>query len=277
MHKIYKNYHIGFLCHDLSEWQYPLCTLLVFDSRQHALPIAWVIIRNIAKPDMSKWMKALLDCAHAIDPGWKINGFLIDDATEEINLTRHDDLTQYFLFKFIYNANAAHSHRIHFPVLFYFPCGVFKDHSCEMLSKGVVTLKNVAYNNDRALSLASQEASGAIEAYHMKLKVKLYDDLHIGALQRVDWLMHKLITELHSSYWLDRLQMKEEYIASNSWHRALQIPDSSIILNDKNHLFAKVVSQKDSSSTHLVWNLGSEFVFCDCSWSVQGNLCKHML
>ncbi|KAL7230254.1 hypothetical protein ACSBR2_008708 [Camellia fascicularis] len=38
----------------------------------------------------------------------------------------------------------------------------------------------------------------------MKLKVKLYDDLHIGALQRVDWLMHKLITELHSSYWLDR-------------------------------------------------------------------------
>ncbi|THG21778.1 hypothetical protein TEA_020002 [Camellia sinensis var. sinensis] len=90
--------------------KYPLCTLLVFDSRQHALPIAWVIIRNIAKPDMSKWMKALLDCAHAIDPGWKINGFLIDDATEEINLTRHDDLTQYFLFKFIYNANAAHSH-----------------------------------------------------------------------------------------------------------------------------------------------------------------------
>ena len=56
----------------------------------------------------------------------------------------------------------------------------------------------------RNLPLASQEASGAIEAYHVKLKVKLYDDSHLGALQRVDWLVHKLTTELHSSYWLDR-------------------------------------------------------------------------
>ena len=56
----------------------------------------------------------------------------------------------------------------------------------------------------KTLPLASQEASGAIEAYHMKLKMKLFDDSHLGALQRVDWLVHKLTTELHSSYWLDR-------------------------------------------------------------------------
>ncbi|KAE9463546.1 hypothetical protein C3L33_04553, partial [Rhododendron williamsianum] len=60
----------------------------------------------------------------------------------------------------------------------------------------------------RNLPLASQEASGAIEAYHVKLKVKLYDDSHLGALQRVDW--------------------------------ALQIPDCDVTLDDKDHLFAKV-------------------------------------
>lgn len=137
----------------------------------------------------------------------------------------------------------------------------------------------------RALPLASQEASGAIEAYHVKLKTKLFDDSHLGALQRVDWLVHKLTTELHSSYWLDRYadesdsfqNVKDEYIASTSWHRAMQIPNSSVSLDDKEHLFARVSSQKDSSLTHLVWNPGSEFAFCDCAWSMQGNICKHVI
>ncbi|GFY87514.1 SWIM zinc finger family protein [Actinidia rufa] len=217
----------------IKKLKYPLFTLLVFDSRQHALPVAWVITRSSAKPDVSKWMKALLNRVRAVDPGWMINGFLIDDAAAEIDPIRHE--------------------------------------------MWLTTM--------RSLPLASQEASGAIEAYHVKLKGKLYDDSHLGALQRVDWLVHKLTTELHSSYWLDRYadesdsfqNVKEEYVASTSWHRALQIPDSAVILDDKDQLFAKVASQKDSSLTHLVWNPGSEFAFCDCSWSLQGNLCKHVI
>lgn len=137
----------------------------------------------------------------------------------------------------------------------------------------------------KTLPLASQEASGAIEAYHVKLKMKLFDDSHLGALQRVDWLVHKLTTELHSSYWLDRYadesdsfqNVKEEYVASTSWHRALQIPDSAVTLDDNDNLFAKVLSQKDGSITRLVWNPGTEFAFCDCAWSMQGNLCKHVI
>lgn len=137
----------------------------------------------------------------------------------------------------------------------------------------------------KTLPLASQEASGAIEAYHVKLKMKLFDDSHLGALQRVDWLVHKLTTELHSSYWLDRYadesdsfqNVKEEYVASTSWHRALQIPNSAVTLDENDRLFAKVLSQKDSSITRLVWNPGSEFAFCDCVWSMQGNLCKHVI
>lgn len=137
----------------------------------------------------------------------------------------------------------------------------------------------------RSLPLASQESCGAIEGYHVKLKLKIYDDSHLGALQRVDWLVHKLTTELHSGYWLDLYAdesgsfpvVKEEYISSTSWHRALQIPDDAVVFDDKEHLFAKVVSQKDSGHTCTVWNPGSEFALCDCSWSMQGNLCKHII
>ncbi|KAF3658699.1 putative L-allo-threonine aldolase-like isoform 1 [Capsicum annuum] len=45
----------------------PLCTLLVFDSRHHALPVSWITTCIIAKPDMIKWMKPLHDHVHAVD------------------------------------------------------------------------------------------------------------------------------------------------------------------------------------------------------------------
>lgn len=64
----------------------------MFDSRQHALPVAWIITRSFAKPDVSKWMKALLDRARGIDIGWKVSGFLIDDAAAEIDSIRQDAL-----------------------------------------------------------------------------------------------------------------------------------------------------------------------------------------
>ncbi|KAF6167141.1 hypothetical protein GIB67_029779 [Kingdonia uniflora] len=137
----------------------------------------------------------------------------------------------------------------------------------------------------KTLPLASEESSGAIEAYHLKLKLKLYDDSNLGALQRVDWLVYKLTTELLSSYWLDRYadesdsfkNVKEEYISSTSWHRALEIPDEVVVLEEENHHFAKVLSQKDATQSHIVWNPGSEFSFCDCAWAMQGNLCKHVI
>ena len=97
--------------------------------------------------------------------------------------------------------------------------------------------------------------------------------------------MHKLTTELHSSYWLDRYAdesnsfqtVKDDYINSTSWHRALQIPDTDVTLGNNNNLFAKIVSQNDRQRVHLVWNPGSEFSFCDCEWSLRGNLCKHVV
>ncbi|CAN0858531.1 hypothetical protein LINGRAHAP2_LOCUS7302 [Linum grandiflorum] len=68
--------------------KYPLSTLLVFDSRQHALPVAWIITRSFAKQDVARWMKALHERASSVEPGWRINGFLIDDAAAEVDPIR---------------------------------------------------------------------------------------------------------------------------------------------------------------------------------------------
>ncbi|GJV27214.1 zinc finger, SWIM-type containing protein [Tanacetum coccineum] len=309
--------------------KYPLCTLLVFDSRQHALPVAWIVTRSVAKSDISKWMKALLDRVRAVDPTWKVNGFLIDDAAAETDPIRHTGNLMYFLLcanlsretfscpillsvwrirrswlrhivKKCRNIEVQREIFKRLGEIVYSiwggvdPCVVlekftqdfvdqtefmqyFKDAWLPKFEMWLTTMKTIP--------LASQEASGAIEAYHVKLKMKLFDDSHLGALQRVDWLVHKLTTELHSSYWLDRYadesdtfeNVKYDYINSTSWHRALQIPDTDVTLDNNNNLFAKIVSQHDRQRVHLVWNPGSEFSFCDCEWSLRGNLCKHVV
>lgn len=297
----------------IKKLKYPLCTLLVFDSRQHALPIAWVITCSFAKLDVSKWMKALHDRARTVEPMWTVSGFLIDDAAAEIDPIRDIfccpvlfslwRVRRSWLRKIVKKCRNFEVQQEMFKRLGKLVYGIwggtdlmaaleefcqdfvdqiafmhyFKTHWMPKLEMWFATMS--------CLPLASLEASGAIETYHIKLKLKLFDDSHLGAFQRVDWLVHKLTTELHSSYWLDRYadecdsfqNIKEEYIASTSWHRALQIPDDAVTLDDKGNLFAKIISQKDSSQAHLVWNPGSEFAFCDCQWSLQGNLCKHVI
>ncbi|GFP92921.1 hypothetical protein PHJA_001436400 [Phtheirospermum japonicum] len=268
--------------------KYPLCTLLVFDSRQHALPVAWIITRSIVKPDVVDWMKALLDRVHSVDPGWNVNGFLIDDAAAEIDPLRQNVLPVSWLKHIVKKCANVEVQREIFKRLGQIVYGIwggmdlavaleefsidfvdqtsfmqyFKDSWMPKLEMWLTSMKT--------LPLASQEASGAIEAYHVKLKTKLYDDdSHLGSHERVDWLIHKLTTELHSSYWLDRY--------ADEGDSGLQIPDDSVSFDDKNRLFAQVVSQKDGSLKRVVWNPGSEFAHCDCEWSLQGNLCKHIV
>ncbi|GAB4833589.1 hypothetical protein Ancab_031832 [Ancistrocladus abbreviatus] len=293
--------------------KYPLCSLLVFDSRQHALPVAWVITRSSAKPDVSKWMKALVDRVHTVDIGWKVYGFLVDDAAAEIDPLRDIfccpvlfslwRVRRSWLRNLVKKCNSIEIQREIFKrlgKLVYSIWGGLDSAAVieELMQDFIDQTAFMQYFKDcwlpkiemwlsvmKSLPLASQEASGAIEAYHVKLKCKVYDDSHLGSFQRVDWLVHKLTTELHSSYWLDRYSdetdsfqnVKEEYIASTSWHRALQIPDTAVELDEKGYLFAKVQSQKESKILHIVWNPGSEFAFCDCSWCLQGNLCKHVI
>ncbi|KAL5709574.1 hypothetical protein ACHQM5_020249 [Ranunculus cassubicifolius] len=299
----------------IKKLKYPVCTILVFDSQQHALPVAWVITRSFAKEDVSKWMKALLDRVRNVDPCWKISGFLVDDAAAEI-----DPIREVFSCPVLFSlwrvrrtwlknivkkcSTNVEVQREVFKRLGKIIYSIWDNDSDSMdiieefIQDFVDQTAFIQYFTDswvpkiemwltcmKTLPLASQEACGAIEAYHLKLKQKLYDDSHLSALQRVDWLVHKLTTELHSSYWLDRhadesgsfQNVKAEYIASTSWYRANQIPDTAITIDDKDALFAKVASQNESGKTYTVWNPGSEFALCDCDWSLKGNLCKHII
>ncbi|KAI0502515.1 hypothetical protein KFK09_017468 [Dendrobium nobile] len=293
--------------------KYPLYTLLAFDSRHHALPVAWVITRTITKQDVSKWMKALVDRIYTVDLTWKIIGFIIDDPAIEFETIR-DIFSCPMLFSLwrvrrswlknvINKCSNIEVQREMFKCLGKIIYSIWNgtDYMIaleELLKDFVDQTAFMKYFKScwvpkiemwlmamKSLPLASQESCGAIEAYHVKLKLKIYEDSQLDALERVDWLVHKLTMEIHSSYWLDVYAdesgsfpaVKEEYISSTSWHRALQIPDDSVIFDDKDRLFAKVVSQKDNNLTRMVWNPGSEFAFCDCSWSMQGNLCKHVI
>ncbi|VFR02651.1 unnamed protein product [Cuscuta campestris] len=297
----------------IKKLKYPLCTLLVFDSRQLALPVAWIITRSIAKLDVNKWMKALFARVHSTDPTWKLNGVLIDDAATEIDPIREalscpiifslwrvrrswlrnvckkcaNIIVQRELMKrlsdMVYSIWGGGDHAVTLEEL----TQDFVDQTdfMQYFTSTWVPKIEMWLTTMKSFPLASIEASCAIEAYHVKLKSKLYDDSHLGALQRVDWLVHKLTTELHSSYWLDRYadesdsfqNVKEDYIASSSWHRALQIPDTAVSLESGQHPFAKVLSQKDNNVVRLIWNAGSEFAHCGCEWSMQGNLCKHVI
>ncbi|KAI3901043.1 hypothetical protein MKW92_014866 [Papaver armeniacum] len=117
----------------------------------------------------------------------------------------------------------------------------------------------------RSLSLASQEASGVIEGYHLKLKPILYD-ARITAM---------------SCYWSGRYAdeinsfqtVNADYIASSSWHRAWQILEMLLSLTTKIASLPRSLVRKTRIS--IVWNPGSDFSLYDCSWSFQGNLGKH--
>ncbi|KAJ0254585.1 SWIM zinc finger family protein [Hirschfeldia incana] len=310
--------HCGLVAADstfgIKRLKYPLCTLLVFDSRHHALPVAWIISRSNLKSDVDKWMKILLRRAQSVEPGFRISGFIVDDAAMEIDPIRDTfccpilfslwRIRRSWLRNVVKKCDTIEVQRELFKCLGEVVYSIwdggldtskalerltldFSDQTAFMQYFTSTWLPKIGMwlSSIKSLPLASQEACGAIEAYHVKLKVKLFDDTHLNALQRVDWLVHKLTTELHSSYWLDRYadesdsfqNIQEEYIASTSWHRASEIPDSAVSLDSNDTSVAKVLSQRDTNVTRVVWNPCSEFAFCDCAWSLQGNLCKHII
>ncbi|KAI3904551.1 hypothetical protein MKW98_014731 [Papaver atlanticum] len=158
----------------IKKLKYPLCTLLVFDSRHHALS------------NVSKWTKDLVDRASSIDAAWKIDAFMIDDAAAEVLISLTTDVSGK-----------------HFAVLSFSLSGVSirlrnivkRCHNIEVRRDMFKCLGRIAYSIRgemwlaimRSLPRASQKACGATDGYHLKLKLILYDDSHLGSLQRVEW------------------------------------------------------------------------------------------
>eukprot|EP01018_Ginkgo_biloba_P040190 Gb_37568 [translate_table: standard] len=293
--------------------RYPLYTLLVFDSHQNGIPIAWIITPNFASHNVQKWIGALCDKVRLKDPKWKPNAFMIDDAATEISIIR--DLFQCRILLCLWRIRRAWLRNIikrccnidvQREMFKRLGCILYTTRNGPNAMDAVEEFMQVFVDQNafleyfktrwlpkieiwvsamRTLPLANQEMHGAIEAYHDRLKPKLLNELHTGVCQRVDWLVHTLTTEVHSYYWFDQYaeesgffrNIRDEHNASTSWHRALQIPDTDVILKEDDLRYAKVICQSDRTRVYLVWNPGSEFASCDCSWSNSGNLCEHVI
>ncbi|CAK9166609.1 unnamed protein product [Ilex paraguariensis] len=297
----------------LNKLKYALCSLLVFDPSRNAIPVAWVITSCCVGQGIQKWMLSLVERIQNKDPRWRPNAFLVDDPSFEASYIRGAFQCRVLLclwhvrrawvkslLKKCCNFDVQRDMFKHLGRILY--CSrsgpntlvaieefmqIFVDQCAFMDYFRIRWVPRIELwvNSINTLPVASQEPYAAIESHHLRLKSKILNTKHANSWHRVDWLIHALTTELHSLYWLDQYIMETGYLenlrdesfSTNSWYKAMLIPDIDVLLYEENLQLAKVVSQADRSVAYTIWNPGSEFSFCDCPWSRQGNLCKHAI
>eukprot|EP01018_Ginkgo_biloba_P033644 Gb_32486 [translate_table: standard] len=77
--------------------KYPLFTLIVFDTHQNRVPVAWIISSSSSANDIQNWMEKLQSRIHEVDPAWKPSAFMVDAVVAEINAIRYDVFGCHFL------------------------------------------------------------------------------------------------------------------------------------------------------------------------------------
>ncbi|KAI3945218.1 hypothetical protein MKX01_034979 [Papaver californicum] len=295
----------------MNKLKYPVHSLLVFDSDNKAIPVAWILTSRFGNESTYKWIRALYKKVHSKDPTWKLGGFVVDDPSADVHTIR-EVFHCSVLICFWRVRHAWHKHLVK-------KCPE-TEMRCEMFKRLGLAVYSVCQGNGdlnlfedfmedfvdcpdfleyfkanwlprigtwitalRSLPLASQETYAALECYHHQLKLRLLNEKDPKVYQRTDWLVEKLGTKVHSYFWLDEYKGKEDFAryrkdewmsGLTSWHRALQIPDSDVIFEGE---YAKVISQHDREKAHFVRNPGCEFAICECNWSTMGNLCKHVI
>ncbi|KAK9162080.1 hypothetical protein Syun_002982 [Stephania yunnanensis] len=291
--------------------KYPVHSLLVFDSENKPVPVAWIITPRSANVDAYKWMRALYRRAHSKDPMWKLAGFIVDDPSADIRAIREvfqcSVLICFWRVRHAWHKNllqrcsetdmrfemsrrlgqAVHSickesgdvHLFEDFVEDFIDCSNFIEYFMAVWFPRLGAWTSAM----KTLPVASQETFAAIESYHYQLKARLLNEKDQNVYHRPDWLVNKLYTKMHSYFFLNVHPRKEDFAryvkdewvgGSTSWRRASDIPDSDVVLQGR---CAKIKSQKVEGKIHTVWNPGSEFALCDCRWAEMGNLCKHMV
>lgn len=291
--------------------KYPIHSLVVFNSDNKVIPVAWIISPRFSREDPYRWMRALYNRIRTKDPTWKLAGFIVDDPSADIHTIR-DVFQCTVLICFWRVRHAWHKNLLkkclvtEMRIEISRRLGQTVDSICK--AHGTVGLfdefmedfvdasdfldyfKAIWYPRMgmwatalRTLPLASQETCAAMEFYHYQLKLRVLNEKNPCVYQRADWLADKLGTKVHSYFWLDEFTgkdnfaryWKDEWVSGlTSWRKALKIPDSDVVVEDR---CAKVIDQLDQDKTHILWNPGSEFAICDCSWAEMGNLCEHVL
>ncbi|KAK8487866.1 hypothetical protein V6N13_045991 [Hibiscus sabdariffa] len=291
--------------------KYPIHSLIVFNSDKKAIPVAWIITPRFASVDAHRWMRALYNRVRTKDPTWKLAGFIVDDPSIDVHTIR-DVFECSVLISFWRVRHAWHKNLVkrcaetEMHVEISRRLGLAIDDICrgcgnvDLFEKFVEDFvdcldfmdyfKAVWYprigawvSSLKTLPLASLETCAAMEFYHNQLKLRLLNEKDPAVYQRTDWLVDKLGTKVHSYFWLDEYSgkddfaryWKDEWVSGlTSWRKALKIPDSDVAIEGR---FAKVTDELDRDIVYVVWNPGSQFGICDCSWAEMGYLCEHVL
>ncbi|XP_022858394.1 uncharacterized protein LOC111379268, partial [Olea europaea var. sylvestris] len=290
--------------------KYPIHSLVVFNSDNKAIPVAWIISPRFARGEMHRWMRALHNRVRAKDPTWKLAGFIVDDPLADVLAIREvfecSVLICFWRVRHAWHKNllkrcsemevcAEIAKRLGLSVN-----KICKGSGTANLFKDIMEdFADAADFMDyykanwyprlgmwesalKTLPLASLETCAAMEFYHNQMKLRLLNEKDQSEYQRSDWLVNKLGTKVHSYFWLDEYSGKDDFArywkdewmsGLTAWRKSLKIPDPNVIMEGK---CAKVIDQEDQDTTHIVWNPGSEYAFCDCSWAKMGNLCEHI-
>ena len=122
--------------------------------------------------------------------------------------------------------------------------------------------------------------------YHSQMKLRLLNEKDPGIYQRADWLVDKLGTKVHSYFWLNEYSGKDDFArywkdewmsGLTSWRKALKIPDSDVVIQGG---CAKVADQLVKDKLYFVWNPGSQFGICNCTWqkwAICVSICSKLL
>ncbi|XP_027359985.1 uncharacterized protein LOC113868533 [Abrus precatorius] len=290
--------------------QYPIHSLLVFNSDKKAIPVAWIIAPRFSSLDANRWMRALYNRVHTKDPTWKLAGFIVDDPMYDVLAIRDvfqcSVLISFWRVRHLWHKNIVKRLETDMQIKISKRLGWIVDNICRLQGKMplfedfmedfIDESKFMDYfkatwhprigawtNALQTLPLASQESCAAMEFYHNQLKVRLLNEKDISVYKRADWLVDKLGTKVHAYFWLDEYTGKDDFArywknewisGLTSWRKALKIPDTNVLLEDG---CAKVTDQHDLDKAYVVWNPGSTLSICDCSWAQDGNLCEHIL
>ncbi|KAL9176917.1 hypothetical protein ABFS82_01G025500 [Erythranthe guttata] len=287
-----------------------LCSLLAFDSSQNAIPVAWIISSSSIGQNIHKWIPSLVERIRGKDTRWRPNAVLVDDPSFEASILREafqcrvllclwhvrrgwlkgllkycnnfDVQREMFkqLGRILYctrNGSSVADAVEEFVQIFVDQYAFIEYFRSKWLSKIELWVNCV-----RTLPVAPQETIASIESYHLRLKSKV---LSQDSDQRVDFLIHALTSQFHSFYWFEQYtvetgyfeNLRDRFSITNPWNQATHIPDIDVLLDEENLQLAKVVSQADNNVAYTIWNPGSEFALCDCSWSMVGNMCKHVI
>ncbi|KAL3502187.1 hypothetical protein ACH5RR_036636 [Cinchona calisaya] len=291
--------------------KYPVHSLLVFNSENKAIPVAWIISPRFATGDEYKWMRALYNRVCTKDPSWKLAGFIVDDPSADIHAIREvfqsSVLVCFWRVRHAWHKNLMkRCSAVEMRADIAKKLGQTVTNFCRgpgnanMFEDIMEDFRDAAEFADyfksvwlpriglwvnalKTLPLASQETSSAMELYHNQLKLRLFNEKDRNGYHRTDWLVDKLGTKVHSYFWLDEYSGKDDFAryrkdewssGLTAWQKSLKITDADVIMEGN---CTKVVDQEDRDAVHIIWNPGSEYALCDCNWANTGNLCEHVL